>query len=262
MSGAQSCLVLLLCVIFLNNTDGDRIVGGTEVVNYSIPFQASLKYNGFHFCGATLITRQWLVSAAHCWRPRHLFRVVLSEHHLSKHEHVEQEFTVARVIVHYLFNYRTFNNDIMLIKLTRPAELNFRVQTVTMATPATPPLTSGTRCSVSGWGLTQVYHHFLSPVLRVVDVEHIDRCHFYYYFRITTNMICAGSRHGGKDSCQGDSGGPLICNGKFEGIVSWGIGCASAYYPGVYTKVRNYVPWINWIVENDAINSRRRNTHY
>lgn len=50
---------------------------------------------------------------------------------------------------------------------------------------------------------------------------------------------------------QGDSGGPLICDGKFEGIVSWGIGCAYAYFPGVYTKVRNYVEWINWVSQNN-----------
>lgn len=49
---------------------------------------------------------------------------------------------------------------------------------------------------------------------------------------------------------QGDSGGPLVCNGNFEGIVSWGIGCAYAFYPGVYTKVRNYVGWMSWVTQN------------
>uniref|UniRef100_A0A4W6C8J3 trypsin n=1 Tax=Lates calcarifer TaxID=8187 RepID=A0A4W6C8J3_LATCA len=83
-----------------------------------------------------------------------------------------------------------------------------------------------------------------------VDVDIFSNCWNYYYFRITNNMICAGSIYGGKDSCQGDSGGPLVCNGKFEGIVSWGIGCAYAYYPGVYTKVRNYLGWINWVIQN------------
>jgi len=49
---------------------------------------------------------------------------------------------------------------------------------------------------------------------------------------------------GGKDACQGDSGGPLvrktIMNGKrvdyHVGVTSWGIGCASASYPGVYSR--------------------------
>jgi trypsin len=50
-------------------------------------------------------------------------------------------------------------------------------------------------------------------------------------------MICAAVPGGGKDACQGDSGGPLVVGGKLVGIVSWGIGCAEADYPGVNSNV-------------------------
>jgi len=60
-------------------------------------------------------------------------------------------------------------------------------------------------------------------------------------------MICAGEE--GKDSCQGDSGGPLVWKHPSNtyiqiGVVSWGIGCAAKRYPGVYTRVNKYLPWI------------------
>ncbi|CAK6975390.1 trypsin I-P1-like [Scomber scombrus] len=179
-----------------------------------------------------------------------LMRVVLSEHSLATKEGFEQAFNVSKIYVHN-FSYKTFNNDIMLIKLSRPALLNANVQPAELPDNNTPPLRDDV-CTVSGWGVTQIYSYYLSPVLRAVDVRLIPYCTYYYWGRITSNMLCAGSRMGGKDSCQGDSGGPLICNGKFEGIVSWGISCANPYFPGVYTKVSNYVKWINWIIDKDT----------
>lgn len=50
-------------------------------------------------------------------------------------------------------------------------------------------------------------------------------------------MICAGYANGGKDACQGDSGGPLTDNGTVVGLVSWGVDCALAGYPGVYAHI-------------------------
>lgn len=48
----------------------------------------------------------------------YLIRVVLSEHDFSKKEGYEQVFNVSKVLVNYLYNYRTFDNDIMLLKVS------------------------------------------------------------------------------------------------------------------------------------------------
>lgn len=56
-------------------------------------------------------------------------------------------------------------------------------------------------------------------------------------------MICA-SVLGKKDACMYDSGGPLVYQNEVCGIVSFGIGCASDKYPGVYTDVYKVAPFI------------------
>ncbi|XP_028265617.1 anionic trypsin-2-like [Parambassis ranga] len=240
---------VLFSVLCSVNSD-NRIIGGHEVQKYSLPYQASVQTNtGTHYCGGTLVHEQWVVCAAHCWRPSHLMRVVLSEHNLYVDEGYEQIYNVSKIYVHN-YNYKTFNNDIMMIMLSEPARLNTYVQPVKLPTADTPPVTGD--CTVSGWGVTQVYSYVLSPVLRAVDVREMPYCSWFYWGKITPNMWCAGSPYGGKDSCQGDSGGPLVCDGYLEGIVSWGISCANPYFPGVYTKVRNYVQWIDWIITNNT----------
>ena len=55
----------------------------------------------------------------------------------------------------------------------------------------------------------------------------------------------------GRDACNGDSGGPLVCNGKLTGITSFGNGCGNV--PGVYTRVSNYVEWIQKYTENPSL---------
>jgi trypsin len=100
---------------------------------------------------------------------------------------------------------------------------------------------AGGSAVVSGWGTLSSGSSSLPTQLQAVAVNIVSasECNSAYssYGGITDNMICGAVTGGGKDACQGDSGGPLVSGGNLVGIVSWGVGCAEARYPGVYSNV-------------------------
>uniref|UniRef100_A0A8C0H7H6 Peptidase S1 domain-containing protein n=1 Tax=Chelonoidis abingdonii TaxID=106734 RepID=A0A8C0H7H6_CHEAB len=221
--------LLLISCFAVPVDDDDKIVGGYTC---SVPYQVSLN-SGYHFCGGSLLNNQWVVSAAHCYKSSQCPSMVsggvrLGEYNIDVLEGDEQFINSVKVIRHPKYNSWVLDNDIMLIKLATPAALNSRV------------------CLISGWGNTLSSGTNYPELLQCVDAPVLTEaeCSDAYPGQITTNMICVGFLEGGKDSCQGDSGGPVVCNGELQGIVSWGIGCALQGYPGVYTKVCNYVDWI------------------
>ncbi|XP_072281047.1 anionic trypsin-2-like [Pyxicephalus adspersus] len=233
--------LLLLCVLGFAaaipfDDDDDKIVGGYTC---HVPYQVSLN-SGYHFCGGSLINAEWVVSAAHCYKSR--IEVRIGEYDIRAVDGTEQFIQSAKVIRHQRYNSYTIDNDIMLIKLSAPAQLNEVVQPIPLPSQCVP---DGTTCLVSGWGNTM--NTASDPdLLQCVNVPVVsaEDCLKSYPGQITENMICLGFPEGGKDSCQGDSGGPVVANGELQGVVSWGRGCALPGYPGVYTKACNYVSWI------------------
>ncbi|XP_062955320.1 cationic trypsin-3-like isoform X2 [Cynocephalus volans] len=223
------------------NDDDDKIVGGYTCTKNSVPYQASLSSSSSHFCGGSLIDAQWVVSAAHCYKSK--IQVRLGEHNIAVVEGTEQFINSAKVIKHPKFNSYTLDNDIMLIKLSSAATLNSEVSTISLPSSCA---SSGTKCLISGWGNTLSSGTNYPDLLQCLEAPILSdsSCQKAYPGEITSNMICVGYLEGGKDSCQGDSGGPVACNGELQGIVSWGYGCAQKNNPGVYTKVCNYVSWI------------------
>eukprot|EP00058_Branchiostoma_floridae_P003212 XP_002588700.1 hypothetical protein BRAFLDRAFT_272022 [Branchiostoma floridae] len=224
----------------------DRIIGGTEATPGSFPWMVSIQQNGYHICGGTLLNSHWVLSAAHCQASASSLRIIVGEHNFGSLEGTEQSTGVQEVIPHPNFDPLTFDNDIMLIRLSYPVTIN------TWVSPACLPaamVADGTRVTVTGWGSTHPSGSPYSYRLQRVNVHTIPRrqCNSprSYNGRVTSNMFCAGHPNGGNDSCQGDSGGPGVRSGTVYGVVSWGYGCGDARYPGVYTKVANYVGWIN-----------------
>uniref|UniRef100_H2UMW2 trypsin n=1 Tax=Takifugu rubripes TaxID=31033 RepID=H2UMW2_TAKRU len=213
--------------------EDDKIVGGYECRKNSVAYQVSLN-SGYHFCGGSLISSTWVVSAAHCYKSR--IQVRLGEHNIAVNEGTEQFINSAKVISHPNYNSKNLDNDIMLIKLSSPAKLNSYVRTVSLPSGCAR---AGSSCLISGWGNTSSSGIDFPDSLMCLDAPILSdsSCRNSYPGEITPNMFCAGFLEGGKDSCQVDSGGPLVCNGQLQGVVSWGHGCAQKNKPGVYAKV-------------------------
>jgi len=159
---------------------------------------------------------------------------------------------VVRIILHPDFNLRTLEHDIALLKIGKPFTIGGSVQLVKLPLPGLNILPR--TLFVAGWGSPDANDSDAEPKLRGTLVKVIDqrRCRRLYSYLdrpITDDMVCAADA--GRDHCFGDSGAPLVHRGCSYGIVSFAHGCADPHFPGVYTKLANYVTWIFHILETD-----------
>ncbi|KAJ1151411.1 hypothetical protein NDU88_004193 [Pleurodeles waltl] len=231
--------------------DINDVVNGYNCAKGSVPWQVYFTYNGGRWCGGSLINQYWIVSAAHCYQPANTLVAYLGEYDTTFTESTEQAIQVAEVIKHPNYDSTNQNNDIMLVKLSKPAQYNHFVSPIALPTGCAA---AGTWCLTSGWGNTVPDGVVYPRVLQCLDLPIISsaQCQQTYPYYYTANMMCAGFMQGGRDTCGGDSGGPLACNGQLQGVVSWGPSkCASKDAPGVYTKVCNYNAWINQVTSNN-----------
>ncbi|XP_041032691.1 trypsin-like [Carcharodon carcharias] len=227
-----------------------KIINGQNCSPHSQPWQVLLTFNGYRWCGGSLINDQWIVSAAHCYHPSSILVAHLGEHNLSHSEGTEQRIQVVKAIVHPSFNYRNFNNDILLLKLAWPATFDQYVRPIPLPSQCA---TAGTQCSTSGWGRLMINGGELPEVLQCLNQPILPDadCAKAYPLYFTDNMFCSGYWEGGQGTCQGDSGGPVVCNGELQGITSWGYHCAMKDHPGVFVKVCNYYNWIQTVMDEN-----------
>lgn len=213
-----------------------RIVGGSQA-NSDFPFFVQGRW-----CGASLVWKDVVLSAAHC--SSGIGKKVLVGPYKSGDTEGDAEWSKVRsnVITHP--NYDSFTSDWDFALFQIDPVTNPRLKPVRVNTSPSSPSNSET-LTVVGFGDTSEGGSPSQDLLKAdIQVVSQDQCSNAYKDEdVSDRMLCAGG--GRVDSCQGDSGGPLVnAQGIQVGIVSWGYGCARDGFPGVYSRVSSAADWI------------------
>ncbi|VVC33685.1 Serine proteases, trypsin family, serine active site,Peptidase S1, PA clan,Serine proteases, trypsin [Cinara cedri] len=241
-----------------------KIVNGKDTRENEFGWAATLSRRGQFYCGGTLITKMHILTAAHCvenFNPKDL-TVTIGEHDRKVETGRKSVHHVAKIYRHPDFKLSTFDNDIAIVELRDVVSIENPWVRVACLPKTAYSTYEGEKGTVIGWGRLGERKKS-SNILQKVDVPIISNedCKEMGYLpeKITSNMICAGYKEGMSDACQGDSGGPMHRHADSSdvleviGIVSWGKGCARENYPGVYTRVANYLEWIMDHTGNECI---------
>ncbi|KZN43094.1 hypothetical protein N474_15315 [Pseudoalteromonas luteoviolacea CPMOR-2] len=224
------------------------VVGGIETPAYSRPYQVALLMNGRQGCGGTLISSNWVLTAAHCLDSASTssLTVRVGAHSISRGD--GQTLRVSQIINHE--RWRGANGirsgyDIALLKLASPAPSQYTPAKLPTSAIESQYANVGNYVTVSGWGLTSNRGR-PSDVLREAELPVISNnsCSSLLNFSIPGSVICGGGE-GGRSACNGDSGGPYavkVGNDFYSiGTVSWGIACQGAT---AFTRTTSYLDWI------------------
>uniref|UniRef100_A0A8C1L6E5 Si:dkey-78l4.13 n=1 Tax=Cyprinus carpio TaxID=7962 RepID=A0A8C1L6E5_CYPCA len=222
------------------------IVNGTEAKPHSRPYMVSIQSNNKHKCGGFLVSEQFVMTAAHCFKEGEKLTAVVGAHDLT---HDSRHMDVKFYHIHPGYESKSLLNDIMLIQLHEKVNKSKEVNWISIP-KKNKDIKTKVKCSVAGWGKKNT-KGAASAKLMEVDVTIIDakQCKKSWEKMYSiSRMVCAGGRGG---FCQGDSGGPLVCNNVAVGVVSFNElnNCNSPTRPNVYTKISKFLSWIKAILE-------------
>ncbi len=224
-----------------------KIVGGVEATKGEYPFIVSLQGRSGHFCGGSLIRKDWVMTAHHCVEHGAPNTIVIGLHDRRDTTGTET-FRPSQVISHPKADTDTMTYDFALIRLDGESKFAPVAMQREEVAGVVDMITAGWGATRQGGGLANLLMKVTVPFVSAEVCGGADA----YPGKLDPSMICAGLDAGGKDSCQGDSGGPLlvgeVANRKLAGVVSWGEGCARPKKYGVYGKTSAAMDWVDSLI--------------
>lgn len=257
LAGILLSLITFISIVDQAQARSDRvrrIVGGQKAEHATYPWMFSIQTSSnkrLTHCGATLVSPQFLMTAAHCVSPKERYEEIY-EVTIDKVPGSLTSSTpwIEKWIVHPKYQKKdNYEYDLALLRLSHP------VQGVTPVNlPASQP-TTNVLAQAIGWGATQPDKtlpsshllHISLPLRPLKECRSPDE----KAPELTDNMICAGAYQDGTSICDGDSGGPLFLNNPDGSVTQIGItsftfsskgsppdkACGNALYPGIFTNI-------------------------
>ena len=252
------------------NSKQDVAGGSTLESDHEFPHLVSLQYARSstsapsHFCGGSIISKKYILTAAHCLSVQGMdtakIKVVagtsnrdcLSNGGSSSGSCIVRSIT--RAITHPNYNSQYIRNDIGLLELSEDLPLDTQPDSVKAIPIEGGQIPWETLVLLAGWGRTTDASQDIPTVAQkaYLPVRQASVCNAQNLGMQTPYQVCAGEGRG-VNSCQGDSGGPLFWKKTTSsgtsygliGLVSYGPeGCGKSNSFGVYT---NATYWINYI---------------
>ncbi|XP_055852033.1 serine protease 7-like [Episyrphus balteatus] len=253
---------------------GDRIYNGNDTLLDEFAWMVLLEYVGrdnkpILNCAGSLINQRYVLTAAHCVTGAilrevgRLNRIRLGEYDLSKDidclgkDCADPVINMGfeEVIPHPQYDDSSKNkaNDIALIRLDGVVTYTDFIKPVCLpsAFGVQSQLRTGTNLIVAGWGRTLDSRQSKIKQKLYIPINDFQECSEKFAakrIQLESSQLCVGGQWL-QDSCDGDSGGPLMreankLNYAIEGVVSFGNRCGLEEWPGIYTKVSDFEPWI------------------
>ncbi|XP_072382811.1 trypsin-1-like [Diabrotica undecimpunctata] len=238
----------VFCVIKGSSLRNYKIARGRDAVEGQFPYQVSIEglRDGSYrsFCGGSIISPNWIVTAGHCYldNTNPDVRIVAGIIKISETSEYMQVRTIAEYYVHEDYHGGPSPNDIMVMKVNKPFVFNDRVKPINL--PKQNFETIG-EALTSGWGVTDKEPEPDNLQWQLTQISDGQTCldQLGTLFNETTN-VCTENINPGEGTCSGDSGGPLAQDSTLIGVVSWGSPDCGSDTPSVFSKVSNYIDWI------------------
>ena len=228
------------------------IKGGIEAMEGDWKSAVTIYKDNKFICGATIIGRDTIVTAAHCLAGYKedggaFYTVRAGMLRKQSSSPWEQQRFIKEVIINTKYDNIFLSHDVALGKLNESLAINKDVQIACLPQHTEMFPAVGSTCRAAGWGdLGEQGQEAQQLMTGNVPIK--ATCTRSY--NNLEFQICGGFNEGGMDSCQGDSGGPLYCKTEKEGewylagVISHGKGCGRAGEAGVYVRLAYYLPWI------------------